>query len=350
MLESVDVSSLARSTIECLDLLQLAEVKRASFDLKAVRKSHQKLAEDLASMVFIMNGSMDQENNDNLDLALELVHTNLLHTELFERLCSRVLLLRLPPDSKRLEMRMKRDMLQLFRFMLRESETADVFEEYMDSRAEILKIVLMGCLDMDSVAACQAILHACVRRESICQLLLESDLLDNVLSITRNKNFQLATGGFQSLELLLLKHPAVGLKFLMENYDAFVKEKLSKLVRTRNYVNKRLALKLIYKLLTTRKNFKFMIRFVTDADNLELIMAELLSKKNQKKIAVQTEACDIFKIFVANPKKPPAIQDMLRESKRALIRFMGRFQEVKRKEENFNSKEFNMILNTLQML
>ena len=59
---------------------------------------------------------------------------------------------------------------------------------------------------------------------------------------------------------------------------------------------------------------------------------------------------DIFKIFVYNPKKPPSISEMLKKSKRPLIRFLGKLQEAKKSDESFDKNELKMILQTMQTI
>lgn len=341
--EFADIDSLVRSTQECLEILKIATARGASLDLNVVRKSHLKLAENLASMVFVLYGNEDIPVDHAL--ALKLVHTNLLHTELFHNLCMHVLLLRLPSDSKRLELQMKRDMSQIFKFILRD-HTCDLSEEYIDNRPEILQLILTGCRNSDSVPSCSDILRQCIRREALCQLLLDSELLNRFLDTTHTNDFNLATQAFLSLTMLLTRHPKMAVNFMMDNYDTFIKGKLNKLCQTRNYVNKRLALVLLYSIVTTRSNFKLMIRYVSDTDNLQLIIDELRSKK----LSIQTDAWDIFKIFVYYPKKPAAIEAMLKANQHMLVRFIGKFQELKKADETFNADELQMILRSLQSL
>jgi calcium binding protein 39 len=68
-------------------------------------------------------------------------------------------------------------------------------------------------------------------------------------------------------------------------------------------------------------NFSVMIKYITNRQNLQLIMT-LLRDKSQN---IQFEAFHVFKVFVANPKKPLDIATILYNNKDKLIAYLTNF-------------------------
>ena len=170
-------------------------------------------------------------------------------------------------------------------------------------------------------------------------------MFDIFFEMMRNHDFAIATDGFRSLQTLLTKHPQISCAFMIENYEIVMKQRINKLCRTRNYANKRLALSLLSEILGSRTNMKLMLKYVQDPENLEMIIGELRGKKT----AVALQAWDVFKLFVANPRKPDGITLMLRQAKRMLLKFLKKFGTAKKGDSRFE-REVGMVLQVLGQL
>mgnify|MGYP001132716976 CR=1 FL=1 len=83
-----------------------------------------------------------------------------------------------------------------------------------------------------------------------------------------------------------------------------------------------MALQLLGELLLDRSNYHVMTRFITIPDFMKKMMVLLRSKKG-----VSLEAFNVFKIFAANPKKPPEIVSILLKNRDKLIDFFEEFQK-----------------------
>jgi calcium binding protein 39 len=70
-----------------------------------------------------------------------------------------------------------------------------------------------------------------------------------------------------------------------------------------------------------RANFNVMTKYISNPDNLKLMM-NLLRDKSRN---IQFEAFHVFKVFVANPNKNRPISDILRKNRDKLITFLGNF-------------------------
>jgi calcium binding protein 39 len=108
-------------------------------------------------------------------------------------------------------------------------------------------------------------------------------------------------------------------------------------------VTKRQSLKLLGEILLDRANFNVMTRYIANEANLKMMM-NLLRDKSKN---IQFEAFHVFKVgslrmcyaqflfsfrlqvFVANPKKPPQIEIILRRNKEKLLNFLKSFHNDK---------------------
>jgi len=113
-------------------------------------------------------------------------------------------------------------------------------------------------------------------------------------------------------------------EYLDKNYDRFFNS-FTTLILSTNYVTKRQSLKLLGEILLDRANFSVMTRYIADDANLKMMM-NLLRDRSKN---IQFEAFHVFKVFVANPKKPPQIEAILRRNKDKLLVFLKDFHNDK---------------------
>lgn len=125
--------------------------------------------------------------------------------------------------------------------------------------------------------------------------------------------------------------------YLENNYDRFF-DAYRDLVCSELYVTRRQSLKLLGEIILDRSNYNVMTRYISSTDNLKLIMEALRDKSKN----IQFEAFHVFKVFVANPHKPPAIVNILRKNKDKLLRFLIEFHRD-RDDEQFNDEKAYLI-------
>ena len=92
---------------------------------------------------------------------------------------------------------------------------------------------------------------------------------------------------------LLTKHKSLCATFLDQNYDNFFVH-YQKLLNSDNYVTRRQSLKLLGELLLDRYNFTVMTRYISNPDNLKLMMNMLREKSRN----IQFEAFHVFKVSI----------------------------------------------------
>lgn len=108
------------------------------------------------------------------------------------------------------------------------------------------------------------------------------------------------------------------------------------LLHSPNYVTKRQSLKLLGEILLDRTNFNVMTRYISNEENLKDMM-NLLKDKSKN---IQFEAFHVFKVFVANPKKPPVIENILRRNRERLVQFLSNFHNDKDDEQFVDEKQY----------
>ena len=316
---------LVRSCKKHVDLLSAA----AADDERLIKKSLEKISLNLSNMKFMLYGDAENEPKE-ADIS-----------RLIEELFASNLLLDLLLRMRELEFEARKDVARVYDFVLRQKKQQSL--EYVKSHEEILRVLVEGYTDSEIALNCGSILREVVRHEELCELLLNSPLLDNFFDYVQLSTFDIASDAFATFKLLLTKHKQLAARFLDSHFDAFT-ARYNTLLQSSNYVTKRQSLKLLGELLLNRSNFSVMMRYINSADNLKILMNLLRGTTK----AIQFEAFHVFKIFVANPKKSAPVVEILVRNKKKLIDFLTKFQ--KEKEDDQFNEEKNTLLNTLQQL
>jgi calcium binding protein 39 len=320
-------SELVKSTKKHLDVLN---DQKSQEDDKIIAKSKEKISLNLSAAKFMLYG--DAENEPK---AAEI-------DKLVEDLFATNLLLELLTNIKKFEFEARKDVAQVYMFVLRQQKQKSL--DFIKSHPEILETLVKGYSDSEIALNCGSILREVIRHEELNeQLLNNSELFDLFFEYVQLSTFDVASDAFATFKLMLTKHKTLSAKFLEAHFPDFV-TKYNVLLQSRNYVTKRQSLKLLGELLLNRSNFNIMMKYINSADNLKIMMN--LLRGNTK--AIQFEAFHVFKIFVANPKKSQPVIEILVRNKRKLIEFLQKFQKEK-DDDQFN-EEKNTLLNTLQQL
>jgi len=230
----------------------------------------------------------------------------------------------------------------IYQFLFRNKRQETV--SYFLQHPQILHILVQGYTTKAIAMTSGALLREVNRDEKINLTILHSkELFDPFFDFVQGEQFDIAADAFETFKLMLTKHPKTAGKFLQENSTRFL-SKYNVLIEKGNYVTKRQALKVLGELLTSRTNFHFMMGFINDPVELEVIINCFQDSHK----AIKFEAFHVFKIFVANPRKtPPIIEILLRERER-LTAFLQVFDWLKFKEQFAEEKA--MILSVLSTL
>lgn len=308
-------------------------LKELLLQLEKGEKRYEKIAEDVTKCISgiknILYGTNDQEPQTELiaQLAQEIYNANLIKIMI--------------DNISRVDFEGKKDIASIFNNLLRRqignrSPTVD----HIASRPEILFRLINGYEIQDVALNCGMMLRECCRYEELTKLILysESDQFYKFFEYVELSTFDIASDAFLTFRDLLTKHKSLCAAFLEQNYDKFF-EHYQKLLHSENYVTRRQSLKLLGELLLDRYNFTVMTKYISNPDNLKLMMNMLREKSRN----IQFEAFHVFKVFVANPNKPKPITDILLRNKEKLIEFLPNFHSDRNEDEQFNDEKAYLI-------
>jgi len=277
-------------------------------------------------MRFILYG--DPENEPNAELGLQLV-TEFQANDLFPLLITYMSLLNFES---------KKDVAVIFNNLLRKS-TGNRFPtvEYLVKNTNILHSLIQGYENPEIAPHCGSILRECARHEALAKLILTAPNFNSLYAFIEDVNFDVASDAFSTFKELITKHKGLSAEYLEKNYET-VFANYTKLLNSNNYVVRRQSLKLLGELLLDRANFNIMTRYIADQENLKLMMMLLRDKSK----SIQFEGFHVFKVFVANPNKTPAILNILIKNKPKLIQFLSNFHNDN-EEDQFNDEKAFLI-------
>ena len=210
--------------------------------------------------------------------------------------------------------------------------------------------------------------RSCLRHTSLYQLLVSTKenvrrfVLPFLDEFAHSPNFEVSSDAMETLRIVLtgeLKHPNHGsaqasmhkitAAFLERDYVEIWDERfIPKLLadESSNYITRRTALKILSTVMLTKTNQPILLRFVASSQNLKVSM--LLLRNNSPHITF--DAFHAFKIFVANPNKPPEIVRMLSNNKDKLCRYLETLHKDKEATDTQFRDEKALVIRTLQAL
>jgi len=310
-------------------------VKDAIHKLDGVdrRKASEEISRNLLAMKTILYG--DGENDPSPEQVAQLSH------EVYNNDLLQLLVL----NIWRFEFEAKKDVSQVFNNMLRRQiGTRWPTVEYLCTREEILFTLLKGYENPDIALNCGMILRECLKHEAQAKILLYSDRFFKFFEYVEIGTFDISSDAFQTFKELLTRHKQLVAEFLESKYDEFFTH-YTALLTSSNYVTKRQSLKLLGEILLDRSNFNVMTKYISNPENLKLMM-NLLRDKSRN---IQFEAFHVFKVFVANPHKNRKILDILMKNKDRLIIFLQGFHNDRNDDEQFNDEK-TFLLEQIQEL
>ncbi|ODQ63090.1 Mo25-like protein, partial [Nadsonia fulvescens var. elongata DSM 6958] len=272
------------------------------------RKLIEDVSRNLASMKLILHGD---ETTDPVPDQIALLAQEVYSTDLL------ILLVKSLPY---LEFDSRKDVSVVFTTLLRRqignrSPTVD----YLASKPQIFDHLIASHENSDIVLNIGSILRDCIKHQVLAKIIIWGANMWNFFDFLDNGAFENVTDAFTTL-LELLSLPENASDWLAANHATFI-NKMGTLMNSKSYITKRQSLKLMSQLICERKNYTLMFAYVNDPENLKQIMILLRDKSK----SIQSEAFNIFKIFVANPKKTKPVYDILVKNKFKLIEFLERF-------------------------
>ncbi|KPV72671.1 uncharacterized protein RHOBADRAFT_55755 [Rhodotorula graminis WP1] len=302
----------------------VAKLDSASTGPEQRKKAREDVSKYLFQMKVLLYGDGENDPQPEIiaQLAQEVYANDLLHL-LVLHIC-------------RFEFEARKDVSQIFNNLLRRqigSRWPTV--EHLSAKEDTIFAALTGYENADVALNTGMILRAMLRHEPLARILLYSDKFYSFIDYIEQTTFGIACDAQANFRETLTRHKPMVAEYLDENYDRFFSH-YSLLVQSSNYVTKRQSLKLLSEILLDRVNFKVMTRYIAREDNLKVVM-NLLKDRSKN---IQFEAFQVFKVFVANPKKPPQIEAILRRNRDKLLVFLRNFHNDRDDEQFSDEKAF----------
>lgn len=318
-------AELTKIAKDCLQTIQSHDTESAGS--KKYDKALEELAKTLNAMKIILYGSGDQGP------VTEQV------AQLAQEIYTLDIFLDLLRELHKLDFESKKDVAQIFNSVLRRQiGTRSPTVEYILGNSEIMRILVKGYESHEVALNNGIMLRECIKHESLAKKVLESEQFYSFFEYVEMSTFDIASDAFSTFKELLTRHKIVCAFFLEKNYEKFFGH-YSKLLHSDNYVTKRQSLKLLGELLLDRHNFTVMTKYISNPENLKLMMNMLRDKSRN----IQFEAFHVFKVFVANPNKTPPIQEILVKNKDKLVEFLTSFHNDRTEDEQFNDEKIYLI-------
>ncbi|ODV64558.1 Hym1p [Ascoidea rubescens DSM 1968] len=301
---------------------QIAKLDNTPSDRK---KAQEECTRYLNQIKIILHG--DDENIPQPD------QINQLAQEIYSTDCLYLLV----SNISNLEFDSRKDVTILFITLLRRPPTID----HLLNKKKILQLLYKSPEIPESSLFAGQIIRECIKYEPLARyLLIDNQTFWNYFEYVKNSAFEIATDSFSTLTDLLSVHKNLVSHFFANsnNLFQFIKN-INNLLINGNYVTKRQSIKLLSDLILERSNNLLMTTFVSYPENLKLIMT-LLSDRSKN---IQLEAFNVFKVFVANPRKSKPVNDILIKNREKLITFFQNFNIDDRRENNktlLDEKEF----------
>lgn len=296
-------------------------------DDRKVQKASEDVSKTLVQIKNMLYGTAEQEPQVEITAQLaQEIYNNKMVILLIENL-------------SRIDFEGKKDAAQIFNNLLRRQfGTRFPTVDYISAHPEIIQALISGYENPDIAMVCGMMLRECIRHEDLARNILYSESFYKFFSYVEVSTFDIASDAFSTFKELLTRHKILSAEFLEHNYEP-VFEHYQRLLNSENYVTRRQALKLLGELLLDRHNFTTMTRYISNADNLKLMMNMLREKSRN----IQFEAFHVFKVFVANPNKPRPILEILLRNKDKLVEFLSKFHNDRSEDEQFNDEKAYLI-------
>nr|CAG4645569.1 EOG090X07E2 [Lynceus sp. MCZ IZ 141354] len=307
-------------------------LKEAIISLEKGDKKIEKLQEDVSKNLGLIKGMLygSSEGEPQSDIVI---------AQLSQELYNSGLLLLLVQNLARIDFEGKKDVAQIFiNILRRQIGTRTPTVEHICTKTEILFTLIRGYEQQEIALNCGTMLRECARYEALGKIMLYSDHFYLFFKYVEVSTFDIASDAFSTFKELLTKHKILCAEFLETNYDK-VFTNYQGLLNSENYVTRRQSLKLLGELLLDRHNFTVMTRYISNPENLKLMM-NMLKEKSRN---IQFEAFHVFKVFVANPNKPKPILDILLRNQDKLVDFLTKFHTDRSEDEQFNDEKAYLI-------
>ena len=304
------------------------------------KKAQDEVSRHLFTIKTIINGEENPLNDASHGSQTETL------TQLSQEIYSFDLMYNLILNLRNIEFDSRKIVVLLFNSLLKRkvgnrSPTVD----YLLSRHKIIVALMRGPETPEISLNTGLMLREAIKHEAVARSVLYDPLFWKYFDYVNTDSFETSTDAFATLNDLLAQHKQlVGSFFSNDQIVSKFISGINKLITNGNYVTKRESTKLLADLIMIKLNYNLMTKYVNDVENLKIIMLILGDRSKN----IQLEGFNVFKVFVANPKKEKAVIDILAKNRNKLLQFLDSFNKERNDDLFIAEKEF--IIQQIQAL
>ncbi|KAM3352324.1 hypothetical protein ACQJBY_023897 [Aegilops geniculata] len=215
--------------------------------------------------------------------------------------------------------------------------------KYIEDHVELLDFLVVCYKKSDLALNCGIMVRECIKHPTLAKYILESNSFELFFEYVELPNFDIASDALNTFKDLLTKHETVVSVYLSSNYEQFF-ERYTRILTSANYVTRRQSVKFLSEFLLEPSNSKIMKRYIQEVRFLNIMIGLLKDSSKNIKIC----AFHVFKVFVANPNKPPGIIEALRDNRKELLKLLHNLPASKGEDEL--DEERDLIIQRIEKL
>mmetsp|Transcript_13765 Transcript_13765/g.34545 ORF Transcript_13765/g.34545 Transcript_13765/m.34545 type:complete len:406 (+) Transcript_13765:85-1302(+) len=219
------------------------------------------------------------------------------------------------------------------------------FIAYFQSQPAILQFLLDGCSDLNVFAYCAQMLRGCTRHPQLVRALLHRGAASRLFELARSKNFEISSEAFATLREILLVQSAVSAAVISADLEGFFPHFHVLLEADMDYVVRRQALRLLGEVLLDPAWREAMCAYVAEDRFLQIHMNAMRDSAK----AIHLGGFHIFKIFVANPRKPRNVCSILHRNRNRLVKLLVSLSTVCEGDANL-TEDLSTVIRVLETL
>jgi len=261
--------------------------------------------------------------------------------ELLEELITADIPVQLLAQLDILEFEARKDVMNVCCALLRPGMPQQIDRQvvdYLRYHPKVFKVLVTGYANEETALHYGVVLRSCARHAELADAFLTSGLVFELVHHARHSSIDISSDAFYTLREMLLAHREASAAWLEDNFEAFF-ELYNALLISGEYITERQAQKLLTEILLDKHFRKVMVAYVSSERHLQIHMNLL---KDRSKV-IQLEAFHVFKVFVANPMKPPRIQKILCKNKDKLVALLESLKIAKVEDERLCVELRNII-------
>lgn len=317
------------------DLVRILNEQLAKLDVSngsEKKKAQDEVARHLLTIKSIINGE-DVLSTDAL-YGSQQDHLAQLYTEFYSTDIIYNLIVCLPDidfDSRKIVV------LLFISFLTNKAGNRLITIDYLLNKHKIIVALMRGPEIPEISLNIGVMLREAIRYEPIAKCVLYDPLFWQYFIYVDSATFEISSDAFATLHDILSFHrKLVGAFFSISSNAEKFSLMINQLIQNGNYVIQRESIKLLSETMMVKLNYGLMTKYVSDVENLKIVML-LLGDKSK---SIQTESFNIFKVFVANPRKEKAVIDILAKNRNKLLEFLENFNKGRTDEVFVAEKEY----------